>query len=329
MSTKALAWAVEQPTGSPTRKLILLLLADLADEQLTCYPGRPYLATRAELSEGTVSRTITELREGGFIRVLRRARKRGGRRTNRYLINMYGVDTPLPDVDDWVSEFAGTDDETAAHDNSDADAHMPDDADEPDDETAAHDNNAPDAHLSAADNGAADAPLNVTDTHVSNKEDSYPLGVNKELPTPPPTFTHSRDDLASAAAIAEAQAVMRRACEGVEVHRLPGADERARLVTTVVDLLAGGWDAEQLAARLVGMGPLTSAASPYAVLVSRLRQVGPPPPPVASAVPAAPWCRSLDCDKTTRRLVDDDERPRFAMRDGQRVALWCPTCSGR
>jgi DNA-binding transcriptional ArsR family regulator len=329
MSTKALSWAIEQPTGSPTRKLILLLLADLADEQLTCYPGREYLAEHAELSEGTVSRTITELRAGGYIRVLRRARKRGGRRTNRYLINVYGADTPLPDVDDWVSEFAGGGDETAGDGNGAPDAHMPDDADEHDDDTAGESNGAPDAPMPDGGNGDADAPLNVTETHSSNKEDSYPLGVNKEIPTPPPTVTHSRDELRSAAAIAEAQAVMRRACEGVEVHRLPGADERARLVATVVDLLAAGWDAEQLAARLVGMGPLTSAASPYAVLVSRLRQVGPPPPPVAAAAPAAPWCRSPECDKTTRRLVDDDERPRFALVDGQRVALWCPTCSGR
>lgn len=325
MSTKALAWAVEQRTGSPTLKVILLLLADLADEQLTCYPGREYLAEHSELSEGTVSRSVTELREAGFIRVLRRARRRGGRRTNRYLINVYGADTPLPDVDDWVSEVA----DSAGDGNDAPDAHMPERADEPDDDAAGDGNDDADAPMPDSGNSDAGAHSNVTDAHSSNKEDSYPLGVNKEIPKPPPTVSYGPDELRSAAAIAEAQAVMRRAFEGVEVHRLPGPDERARLVAAAVELLGAGWDAQQLAARLVGMGPLTSAASPYAVLVSRLRQVGDPPPPPAAAVPAAPWCGSLDCDKTTRRLVDEDERPRFEVRDGQRVALWCPTCSGR
>src|SRR5688572_236500 len=136
MSTKCLSWAIDQTTGSATRKVVLLLLADLADEQHTCYPGREYLAERAELSEGAVSRALTQLAADGLVRVLRRARRRGGRTSNRYLLLVKGEATPLPDVDDWVSEFTPAADETAGQDNSDADAPLPDD----DDETAGQSN---------------------------------------------------------------------------------------------------------------------------------------------------------------------------------------------
>lgn len=318
-----MSWALGQETGSPTRKLVLMLICDLADEQLTCYPGRKRLARDAELSEGTVSRTVTDLVAGGFLRVLRRARKRGGRSTNRYLVMMYGDDTPLPDVDDWVSEFTGDAGETAGDGNGDADAPLVDGDDEP----AGDGNGDTGAPLPGGGNGDADAHSNVTDAHVSNKEDLDPLGVNKENYSPP-TVTHGPDQLRSAAAIAEARAVMRRACEGVDALRLPNAAERGSLVEQVVAMLDAGWAAEQLAARLTGMGSLATAASPYAVLMHRLRQVGPPPPPPAAAPSVGPWCRSAECDKTTRRLVDDEGRPRFAYQNGHRVALWCE-CSGR
>lgn len=123
--------------------------------------------------------------------------------------------------------------------------------------------------------------------------------------------------------------MLRSVTSDVQAHRLPTDVERGRLVERVVDLLAAGWDAEQLAARLRGMGPLSTVASVYAVLVSRLKCVGDPPPMVAAAAALGPWCGMPGCDRTTRRLVDDDERPRFAVEGGHRVALWCPACSGR
>ncbi len=297
-----------------------MLLCDLADEQFTCYPGREWIATHAELSERAVSSAVTQLVADGYLRVLRRARKRGGRTSNRYLVMVYGADTPLPEVDDWVSEFALGDDETPDQSNGAADAHMPDD----DDCAAGHGNGDPAARMPETGNSDHGSRSTGNDVPGSNKEKIYPLVGNKEISQPPPT---SHPD---APMITVAQSVLRTVTADIDVHRLPTDVERGRLVERVVELLGAGWDGEQLAARLAGMGPLSTVASVYAVLVSRLRCVGDPPPPVPSAVPSGPWCGSSSCDPTTRREVDADGRPRFTLAEGGvRVALWCPTCLGR
>ena len=322
MSTKCMAWGIDQHTGSATRKLVLLLLCDLADEQLTCYPGRARLADDAELSERAVSSAITGLVEGGFLRVLRRAKRRGGRTSNRYLIMMYGPETPMPDVDDWVSEFA-TGDETAGQGNSAADAHMPVD----DQETAGHGNGEPAAHMPDGDgddgNGEPGAHSNGHDVPVSYRNSSYPLGVNKDHSSPPPTFTHSDPH------VLVAQSVLRQITAGGATLRRPPEGERQRRGAHGRGRRDSGGDGDQLGARLRGMGPLATVGSVYAVLVARLRDVGDPPSPPPSALPFGPWCGDEGCDRTTRRLVDTEGRPRFGEVSGVRVALSCPRCSGR
>lgn len=341
MSTKCLSWGIEQIAGSSTRKIVLLLLCDLADEQYTCYPGRSYLAERAELSESVISRAITQLAADGFVRVLRRAKTRGGRRSNRYLVLVDGEHTPLPDVDDWVSEFAPDepdDDETAGQGNDAAAAHMPvDDAGQPD-ETPGQSNGAAGTLLPAFSNSAAGAHTTVPQEHSSIEEDLDPLLKTQDQKPTPPTFTHSAPPASSAAAaetmldelrVGEARTVLRRVTVDVDALRLPTGVERGRLVERVVDLIGAGWEPDDLVARLVGMGSLGTVASVYAVLISRLRGVGDPPTPPAEPAEALPWCRQPGCDRTTRRLVDEQDRPKFEHVDGRRVPLWCPDCSGR
>lgn len=327
MSTKALAWAVEQETGNATRKCVLLLLADLADEQFTCYPGREYLAYRAEIAETTVSKIVTQLVDGGFVRVLRRAKRRGGRRSNRYLVLVHGPDTPLPDVEDWVGEFTPVDD-SAGESNDAPAAPLPDDADE----TAGESNGAPEAPLPDESNSAPAAHSTVLDEHVSLRNGSYPLPKTQD-PPPPPTSHPAHEPLSAAETEhLNARNVLRTVTAAVDVSRLPTAPERDRLVDRVVELLAAGWTSEALTARLVGMGPLHTVASVYAVLKTRLRDVGPPPAPAAApAAPAEPqpWCRSLDCDPVSRRQIDDEGRPKVQLTPTGRVFLYCPDCSGR
>jgi hypothetical protein len=327
MSTKALAWAVEQETGNATRKCVLLLIADLADEQFTCYPGRPYLAQRAEIAETTVSKIVTQLVDGGFLRVLRRAKRRGGRRSNRYLVLVHGPDTPLPDVEDWVGEFAPADD-SAGEDNSAPEAPL---TDEPD-ETAGESNGAPEAPLPGESNGAPEAHSTVLEEHVSLRNGSYPLPKTQD-PPPPPT-SHPVYEPLSAAETERliARNVLRMVTSDVDVSRLPTAVERDRLVERTVELLGAGWTFPTLSARLVGMGPLHTVASVYAVLKTRLRDVGPPPAPAVAPAPAAaplPWCRAVDCDPHSRRQIDDEGRPKVQVTEAGRVFLYCPDCSGR
>jgi hypothetical protein len=331
MSTKCLSWGIEQTTGSTARKIVLLLLCDLADEQFTCYPRREYLAVRAELSQGAVSNAISQLQRDGFVRVLRRARRRGGRTSNRYLVCVNGADTPLPEVDDWVREFV-PDDETPGESNSAPETPLLDDADEP----AGQSNSHPETPLPEASKRHPGAHSNVTQDDVSSKEDFYPLVPTQDLPPPPPTITHPAGDPGSEAADDDdlrdsARLVLRDVCADVADVRLPNAAERYRLVEQVAELLAGEWSADQVSARLRGMGTLRTVASVYAVLNTRLRHIGNPPyvVPQAPVVKVGAWCGQPSCDRDTRRQVDDEGRPRFALDGGRYVPLYCENCSGR
>jgi hypothetical protein len=77
MSWQATAHAVEQKTGSPHSKLILLLLANRADEDGICWPSQNNLADQSEQSADTVQRHLKNLEDGGFIRRVRSRRTRG------------------------------------------------------------------------------------------------------------------------------------------------------------------------------------------------------------------------------------------------------------
>jgi hypothetical protein len=88
MSWEATAWAVEQTTGSPHAKLMLLLLANRADEDGICWPSQINLAEQSEQSDDTVQRHLSKLEHGHkkrdrstgaiitFQPIIRRARNR-------------------------------------------------------------------------------------------------------------------------------------------------------------------------------------------------------------------------------------------------------------
>jgi hypothetical protein len=56
MSHRAMTWAVDQRTGSPARKAVLMNLADRADAVWLCWPGQKLIAKDTELGERTVRR---------------------------------------------------------------------------------------------------------------------------------------------------------------------------------------------------------------------------------------------------------------------------------
>lgn len=68
MSWQATNWARTVTTGSPARKVILLLLADLGDEAHTCFPGQDRLAADSEQSTKSVARHLAALEADGIIR---------------------------------------------------------------------------------------------------------------------------------------------------------------------------------------------------------------------------------------------------------------------
>lgn len=88
MSIKAMNWAWEQmlPPGS---KLILMSLADAADEDGLCWPRIRVLAQKCCTSERTVQRTLKDLEAKGYLRVDRRYRRDGSQSSNAYYLHLF------------------------------------------------------------------------------------------------------------------------------------------------------------------------------------------------------------------------------------------------
>lgn len=95
VSNEAIHWAWKQTTGDPTAKLILHVLADLADEQHSCFPSIEHIVTKVEASEKTVRRRLEDLEAANLIRRERRYVKFGGRRSDRYYLDVEGQITAV------------------------------------------------------------------------------------------------------------------------------------------------------------------------------------------------------------------------------------------
>ena len=89
MSVKALSWAFDQPIGG-NEKVVLLVLADFADEKGRAYPGQATIATKAHIVEKTVGRVIRKLEEGGYLRREERRRPDGSRTSDLYHLAVNG-----------------------------------------------------------------------------------------------------------------------------------------------------------------------------------------------------------------------------------------------
>lgn len=88
MSFQAMSWAVRQYCPTPTSKLILILLANYADEHNSCFPSRDKIAELSNCDERTVRRSLKQLQESGFLRIESRYRQDGGQTSNRYFLTM-------------------------------------------------------------------------------------------------------------------------------------------------------------------------------------------------------------------------------------------------
>jgi hypothetical protein len=95
MSIRAMNWAWGCKLA-PTPKLILMALADAANESDECWPGVPFIAQKCCVSERTVQRVLREFQEAQLMTVQAQFDpKNGRRRSNRYRLNI-GT-PPYPD----------------------------------------------------------------------------------------------------------------------------------------------------------------------------------------------------------------------------------------
>ena len=84
MSWQAIAWAIQQTTGSARRKLLLLALANYADKNGVCWPSQETLARDTEQSVDTVQRQLDVLERQKRVQRERMPKRRGQWQGHRY-----------------------------------------------------------------------------------------------------------------------------------------------------------------------------------------------------------------------------------------------------
>ena len=97
MSYKATNWAYDLPlVGSA--KAVLVALADMADEDDTCYPGQKKLAAMTGWSQKTIERALIRIESHGLLTRVRRYGPNGWRTSDRYQLNLDVQQLDLPDT---------------------------------------------------------------------------------------------------------------------------------------------------------------------------------------------------------------------------------------
>ena len=94
MSIRRILAALETTSLPANEKLVLILLADHADDETgRCWPSQNYIAKRSGLTRETINRTIKRLSGKGLIRIHHRFRDDGSSRSNTYIV-MPGLHPP-------------------------------------------------------------------------------------------------------------------------------------------------------------------------------------------------------------------------------------------
>lgn len=96
MSWQATAWAVKQRAGSAGCKLLLLTLANYADDTGCCWPSQETLKDDTEQSVDTIQRQLRELEKRKLIRKVSRPMGRGRWSSRTYFLNMTVAEMTKP-----------------------------------------------------------------------------------------------------------------------------------------------------------------------------------------------------------------------------------------
>lgn len=86
MSVEATNWAWGIEGLLPAERLILIAIADYADENWSCFPGQETLAIRVCVSKRTVIRLLQSLEDKGLLHRERRFRADGTRTSDRFFL---------------------------------------------------------------------------------------------------------------------------------------------------------------------------------------------------------------------------------------------------
>lgn len=75
MSIQAVAWAIKVKVGSPTKKAVLIVLCNYADQDGYCWPSQETIASDTELTDRSIRTALAALEEEGFIERSARPRR--------------------------------------------------------------------------------------------------------------------------------------------------------------------------------------------------------------------------------------------------------------
>tara|TARA_Y100000114_G_scaffold74203_1_gene68043 strand:- start:2999 stop:3601 length:603 start_codon:yes stop_codon:yes gene_type:complete len=116
MSIECLNQALKIKGLTPTKKFILVLLGNYADENGSCYPSYRHIADIVGLKDTKgVQKAIKEFESLGLLRIEHRKNKKGGHTSNRYHLSIaMGAETLRVDVTQrqGVSEPSNTKEDT-------------------------------------------------------------------------------------------------------------------------------------------------------------------------------------------------------------------------
>ena len=108
MSIAARDWAWEQDLP-PVTKIVLLALAERADDSGACWPSLNAIAKHCHISRPTVCSHLDKLETAGLLQRERRIRENGSQRSNRYQLALVNPDTvSVKNLDTTVKDFNRT-----------------------------------------------------------------------------------------------------------------------------------------------------------------------------------------------------------------------------
>lgn len=93
MSVQAISWALSVKTGDPSAKVVLVALANYADDRGRCWPAQSTIAEQTEQSVDTVQRRIKDLENLGLLQRMERPYQ-NGKKGGLYFYHLL-----LPDVE--------------------------------------------------------------------------------------------------------------------------------------------------------------------------------------------------------------------------------------
>lgn len=103
MSNKALSYIFEHSETKGSARVLMLTIADMANDDGECYPGKAKLAAKVNVSERQLTTLIRDCEALGELRVFQRSHSAEDHRTNKYyIVGMYDekretkIRTPKP-----------------------------------------------------------------------------------------------------------------------------------------------------------------------------------------------------------------------------------------